>query len=58
VRTLERRVPTRGVHDELDDVATAFNDTLARLEHSVGEMRQFSACACSRAANAARRAAR
>jgi heavy metal sensor kinase len=43
VRTLERRVPTRGVHDELDDVATAFNDTLARLEHSVGEMRQFSA---------------
>jgi heavy metal sensor kinase len=43
VRTLERRVPTRGVHDELDHVATAFNDTLARLEHSVGEMRQFSA---------------
>jgi heavy metal sensor kinase len=43
VRTLQRRVPTRGVHDELDDVATAFNDTLARLEHSVGEMRQFSA---------------
>ena len=30
VRTLERRVPTRGVHDELDDVAMAFNDTLAR----------------------------
>jgi heavy metal sensor kinase len=43
VRTLERRVPTRGIHDELEDVATAFNDTLARLEHSVGEMRQFSA---------------
>ncbi|HEY9463043.1 MAG TPA: histidine kinase dimerization/phospho-acceptor domain-containing protein, partial [Vicinamibacterales bacterium] len=43
VRTLERRVPTRGVSDELEDVATAFNDTLARLEHSVGEMRQFSA---------------
>lgn len=43
VRTLERRLPTRGVHDELEDVATAFNDTLARLEHSVGEMRQFSA---------------
>ena len=43
VRTLERRVPSRGVHDELEDVATAFNDTLARLEHSVGEMRQFSA---------------
>jgi signal transduction histidine kinase len=31
------------VADELEDVATAFNDTLARLEHSVGEMRQFSA---------------
>ena len=43
VRTLERRVPLRGVQDELEDVATAFNDTLARLEHSVGEMRQFSA---------------
>jgi two-component system OmpR family sensor kinase len=43
VRTLERRVPTRGVHDELEDVATAFNETLSRLEHSVGEMRQFSA---------------
>jgi heavy metal sensor kinase len=43
VRTLERRVPTRGVHDELEDVAVSFNDTLARLEHSVGEMRQFSA---------------
>jgi len=43
VRTLERRLPTRGVRDELEDVATAFNDTLARLEHSVGEMRQFSA---------------
>jgi heavy metal sensor kinase len=43
VRTLERRLPMRGVHDELEDVATAFNDTLARLEHSVGEMRQFSA---------------
>lgn len=43
VRTLERRVPTRGVHDELEDVATAFNETLSRLEYSVGEMRQFSA---------------
>ena len=43
VRTLERRLPTRRVRDELEDVANAFNDTLARLEHSVGEMRQFSA---------------
>lgn len=43
VRTLERRLPVRGVRDELEDVAISFNDTLARLEHSVGEMRQFSA---------------
>jgi heavy metal sensor kinase len=43
VRTLERRLPVRGVHDELEDVASAFNDTLTRLDHSVGEMRQFSA---------------
>ena len=32
-----------GRGDELDEVAIAFNDTLARLEHAVGEMRQFSA---------------
>jgi heavy metal sensor kinase len=37
-----RRLPVRGVDDELDEVASAFNDTLARLEHAVGEMRQFS----------------
>jgi heavy metal sensor kinase len=43
VRTLERRLPTRNVRDELEDVTVAFNDTLARLDHSVGEMRQFSA---------------
>jgi heavy metal sensor kinase len=43
VRTLERRLPVRGVGDELDRVVEAFNGTLARLEHAVGEMRQFSA---------------
>jgi len=43
VRTLAQRVPVRGVSDELEDVARALNDALARLEHSVGEMRQFSA---------------
>jgi len=42
VSTLARRLPTRGAQDELDDVARAFNETLHRLEHSVGEMRQFS----------------
>lgn len=39
---LRRRVPVRNAHDELDDVATAFNDVLERLEHAIGEMRQFS----------------
>jgi heavy metal sensor kinase len=43
VQTLERRLPVRGVGDELDQVVGAFNGTLARLEHAVGEMRQFSA---------------
>jgi heavy metal sensor kinase len=43
VRTLERRLPVRGVGDELDQLVDAFNGTLGRLEHAVGEMRQFSA---------------
>ncbi len=43
VRSLERRLPVRGVGDELDGVADAFNETLGRLERAVGEMRQFSA---------------
>ena len=43
VSSLERRVPVRGVKDELEDVARAFNGILERLEQSVGEMRQFSA---------------
>jgi heavy metal sensor kinase len=42
VATLERRLPTRGVEDELEEVTRAFNDTLGRLEQSIGEMRQFS----------------
>ncbi len=42
VTTLQRRLPTREVHDELEQVTRAFNDTLGRLEHSIGEMRQFS----------------
>jgi heavy metal sensor kinase len=43
VRTLERRLPMRGVDDELEDVTRAFNGALERLDHAVGEMRQFSA---------------
>ena len=41
IEDLGRRVPVRNAHDELDDVATAFNDVLERLEHAIGEMRQF-----------------
>ena len=42
IEDLSRRIPVRGARDELDNVATAFNDTLERLEHAIGEMRQFS----------------
>jgi heavy metal sensor kinase len=42
IADLTPRLPIRGARDELDVVATAFNDTLGRLEHAVGEMRQFS----------------
>ena len=42
IADLGRRLPVRGARDELDNVATAFNDTLERLEHAIGEMRQFS----------------
>ena len=38
-----RRLPVRGVGDEVDEVAHAFNDTLGRLEHAIGDMRQFGA---------------
>lgn len=39
---LRQRLPVRGTGDELDEVAHAFNDTLARVEDAVSEMRQFS----------------
>jgi heavy metal sensor kinase len=39
---LRQRLPVGGAGDELDEVAHAFNDTLARVEDAVGEMRQFS----------------
>src|SRR5439155_18228344 len=42
IGTLDRRLHTRGTGDQLDDVAVAFNETLATLENAVGEMRQFS----------------
>jgi heavy metal sensor kinase len=43
VTSLDRRLPVRGTNDELDQLATEFNDTLARLEKAVGEMKQFTA---------------
>jgi heavy metal sensor kinase len=43
ISNLDARLSMRGVDDELDQVARAFNNALARVEQSVGEMRQFSA---------------
>jgi two-component system, OmpR family, sensor kinase len=43
VDDLHRRLPERGAGDELDAVAGAFNDVVARLERAVAEMKQFSA---------------
>ena len=42
IRNLSDRLEMRGTGDELDQVADAFNQALARVETSVGEMRQFS----------------
>ena len=43
VQRLSDRLPVRGTNDEVDDVAKAFNETLGRLENSVGQMKQFTA---------------
>jgi heavy metal sensor kinase len=43
IQHLQQRLPVRGAGDEVDDVALAFNDTLARLENSVEQMKQFTA---------------
>jgi heavy metal sensor kinase len=43
VADLRQRLQVRGVGDELDEVADAFNETLTRLDQAVGEMKQFSA---------------
>src|ERR1700685_1745553 len=43
IEQLQQRLPTRGAGDEVDEVAQAFNETLARLENSVGQMKQFTA---------------
>jgi heavy metal sensor kinase len=43
IRQLQERLPTRGAGDEVDEVAQAFNETLSRLENSIGQMKQFTA---------------
>jgi heavy metal sensor kinase len=43
ITSLHQRVPVRGVDDELDAVADAFNSAVAHLERAIGEMKQFSA---------------
>jgi len=43
ISNLQHRLPVRGGGDELDEVSHAFNQALDRLDHAVGEMRQFSA---------------
>ena len=42
ITSLHRRLPLRGTGDEIDAVASSFNDVTARLNRSVAEMRQFS----------------
>jgi HAMP domain-containing protein len=41
--SLEGRLPVPNPHDELGQLATVFNATLARLENSFGELRRFTA---------------
>jgi heavy metal sensor kinase len=43
IERLQQRLPIGGAGDEVDEVATAFNETLSRLENSVGQMKQFTA---------------
>jgi heavy metal sensor kinase len=43
VDKLQQRLPRSGAGDEVDELAQSFNETLVRLENSVGEMRQFTA---------------
>jgi heavy metal sensor kinase len=39
---LSLRIPTRGARDELDTLIETFNEMIARLEGSFGQIRQFS----------------
>jgi heavy metal sensor kinase len=40
---LHQRLPLSGAGDEVDDLVQSFNETLDRLENSVGQMKQFTA---------------
>jgi len=41
VSSLHHRLPVTGTHDELDELATTFNEAFARLDAAVGEMKQL-----------------
>jgi heavy metal sensor kinase len=41
-RDLSKRIPVRGVEDELDELARTFNDVLERLQRSFQQARNFS----------------
>jgi heavy metal sensor kinase len=41
--SLEARLPNPNPHDEIGQLATVVNDTLARLENSFGELKRFTA---------------
>jgi len=43
VSKLDRRLPVSGTGDEIDQLAVTFNESFARLERGVGEMKQFTA---------------
>jgi heavy metal sensor kinase len=43
IEQLQQRLPVRGAQDEVDELAQSFNETLARLENSVAQMKQFTA---------------
>jgi heavy metal sensor kinase len=43
VSQLNRRLPVIGTGDEIDQLAMTFNESFARLERAVGEMKQFTA---------------
>ena len=40
---LSRRLPSTGVHDELDELGSAFNDLLTRLQDSFSRQQRFTA---------------